>query len=62
MELESILTNAMKLYNARNKCKELRFSFASVGHNFPVCSYQRRVHKVVTDAELLGETISGDLS
>lgn len=62
MEIESILTNARKLYNARNKCKELRFSFASVSHDLPSIVIGGECIKIVTDAELLAQnsSISGD--
>ena len=41
-----------------DKCKELRISFASVSHDSPPVE----CIKVVTDAKLLGVTISSDLS
>ena len=45
-----------------DKCKELRISFASVSHNSPPVVIRGECIKVVTDAKLLGVTISSDLS
>ena len=45
-----------------DKCKELRISFASVSHDSPPVVIRGECIKVVTDAKLLGVTISSDLS
>ena len=45
-----------------DKCKELRISSVSVSHDFPPVVIGGECIKVVTDAKLLGVTISSDLS
>ena len=45
-----------------DKCKELRTSSVSVSHDFPPVVIGGECIKVVTDAKLLGVTISSDLS
>ena len=45
-----------------DKCKELRISSVSVSHDFPPVVIGGECIKLVTDAKLLGVTISSDLS
>ena len=45
-----------------DKCKELRISSVSISHDFPPVVIGGECIKVVTDAKLLGVTISSDLS
>ena len=45
-----------------DKCKELRISFASVSRGFPPVVIGGECIKAVSDAKLLGVTISSDLS